>query len=397
VLKLGSAPTAGTVVIVWNARTDTTTVKNSNDETLGTIATGSCGLLTSNGSFWAFASFYQRALLTLADISPLPIANGGTGAATAPNALTALGGGAVGTGVFAAATAGAAFNAVGTLATAPPNDTVNSLNVAVNSAAGTTNVALNLQPKGSGAFYLGPVANGESTGGNPRGTNAVDLQKARTSPSQVSSGEMSFCAGGFNTASNITAIALGNGCQATGHSAFASGYSSVADANRSQAHGCYATARGIIGAHAHGPHSYIYGYILGKAQTRDLIIGKETTSDTPAVLVSDASAAGAANQLVLPNNSAFHVKGTVIANVTGAGDTSAWEFKAAIKRGANAASTALVAAVTPTLIAQDSGASTWAVAVTADTTNGCLAVTVTGQADTTIRWVCLLESTEVTY
>jgi hypothetical protein len=35
--------------------------------------------------------------------------------------------------------------------------------------------------------------------------------------------------------------------------------------------------------------------------------------------------------------------------------------------------------------------------LTADTTNGGLAVTVTGQAGTTIRWVCKLETTEVTY
>jgi hypothetical protein len=119
VLKLGPAPTAGTVVIVWNARTDTTTVKNSNDETLGTIATGSCGLLTSNGSIWTFASFGQRALLTLAEISPLPIANGGTGAATAGGALSALGGTAIGSSVFTADTKAEAQTAIGIVQITP--------------------------------------------------------------------------------------------------------------------------------------------------------------------------------------------------------------------------------------------------------------------------------------
>jgi hypothetical protein len=36
-------------------------------------------------------------------------------------------------------------------------------------------------------------------------------------------------------------------------------------------------------------------------------------------------------------------------------------------------------------------------AITADTTNGGIAVTVTGQAATTIRWVVQIETTEVTY
>ena len=65
--------------------------------------------------------------------------------------------------------------------------------------------------------------------------------------------------------------------------------------------------------------------------------------------------------------------------------------------GASAATVALVGAPVINLIAQDSGASTWTVAVAADTTLGCLAVTVTGQAATTIRWHCELESTEVSF
>ena len=35
--------------------------------------------------------------------------------------------------------------------------------------------------------------------------------------------------------------------------------------------------------------------------------------------------------------------------------------------------------------------------IAADTTNGGLKVTVTGQATTTIRWVCKIETTEMTY
>jgi len=162
--------------------------------------------------------------------------------------------------------------------------------------------------------------------------------------------------------------------------------------------GSYATTRAIQGMYALGAHNAPFGSSAkGISQTGSLIIGVQTTDATATVLRSNVNAVGTTNQLVLPNNAAYHVSGTLIANVTGGGNTSAWKFDAVIKRGATAASTALVAAVTPTLIAQDAGASSWTVAVTADTTNGALAVTVTGAAATTIRWVCKLETTEVTY
>ena len=135
----------------------------------------------------------------------------------------------------------------------------------------------------------------------------------------------------------------------------------------------------------------------GVQQLATLLLGVQTTDATVTTLRSNTSAAGTTNQVILPNNSAYTFQGTVIANITGGGNTSGWKFEGVIKRGANAASTTLVAAVTPTVIAQDAGAATWVVAVTADTTNGGIKVEVTGAAATTIRWVCKIETTEVTY
>jgi hypothetical protein len=128
-----------------------------------------------------------------------------------------------------------------------------------------------------------------------------------------------------------------------------------------------------------------------------LILGRQTTDATATVLTSNTLAAATTNQVILPNNSAYTFQGTCIANVTAGGTTSGWKFEGVIKRGANAASTALVAAVTPLVIAQDAGAVTWVLAITADTTNGGIAVTVTGAAATTIRWVAKIETTEVTF
>jgi hypothetical protein len=125
-----------------------------------------------------------------------------------------------------------------------------------------------------------------------------------------------------------------------------------------------------------------------------LVLGVATTDATATVLRSNTSAAGTTNQVILPNNSAYVFQGTCIANVTGGSTTSGWKYEGVIKRGANAASTTLVAAVTPTVIAQDVAAATWVLAITADTTNGGIAVTVTGAAATTIRWVSKIKTTD---
>ena len=87
----------------------------------------------------------------------------------------------------------------------------------------------------------------------------------------------------------------------------------------------------------------------------------------------------------------------VIAGVTGAGDSARWTIHGAIKRGANAASTAMVGTPTVVMSHFDAGAATWVVAVTANTTLGCITVTVTGAAATTIRWVAKIQTTEMTY
>jgi hypothetical protein len=115
------------------------------------------------------------------------------------------------------------------------------------------------------------------------------------------------------------------------------------------------------------------------------------------VLTSDTSAAGTTNQVILPNNSAYFFRGEVVAGVTGGGNTRGWVIEGVIKRGANAASTTLVGTPTVTSSFADAGASTWVIAVTADTTNGGLAVTFTGQAGTTIRVVAQIRTTEMTF
>jgi hypothetical protein len=161
--------------------------------------------------------------------------------------------------------------------------------------------------------------------------------------------------------------------------------------------GAYGSTRNSWGYHAFPACYAPISTGIGVSQGGMLIVARETADATPVVLRSETSAVGVNNQLSLINNSAYYFKGSVIAGVTGAGATKAWRFEGAIKRGASAAATSIVGAVTKNIIAADAGAATWDVSFTADTTNGALAVTVTGQAGATIRWVCKLETTEMTF
>ncbi|CAB5222564.1 hypothetical protein UFOVP378_13 [uncultured Caudovirales phage] len=202
----------------------------------------------------------------------------------------------------------------------------------------------------------------------------------------AASGSQSAIAGGLsNTASANNSSVFG-------------GTVNIANANNGVvAGGAYGTTRSIAGNFVISASDTPVVASSGRQQLATLLLGRQTTDATATVLASNTSAAGTTNQVILPNNSAYTFQGTCIANVTGGGTTSGWKFEGVIKRGANAASTTLVAAVTPTVIAQDAGASAWVLAVTADTTNGGIAVTVTGAAATTIRWVAKIETTEVTF
>jgi len=139
------------------------------------------------------------------------------------------------------------------------------------------------------------------------------------------------------------------------------------------------------------------GIQFGLSQTGILILARETTDATVTTLASTSGGAGGGNQMTLPDNSAYYVRGSCIANVTGGGNTKAWSFEAAIKRGAGVGTTAIVGAVIKNVVAADAGAATWDITLSADTASGAFRVQVTGQAATTIRWVCRLDSTEVAF
>jgi hypothetical protein len=202
--------------------------------------------------------------------------------------------------------------------------------------------------------------------------------------SQAASGVGAFIGAGWgNTASGAASAALGIGHTTSGDYSASLG-------------GSFGLTRAIVGNTVFAASNAPYGTAFG-CQAALIILARQTTDATPTALCSNSSAAGTTNQVILPNNSAYFFRGEVISGVTGGGDAKGWTIEGVIKRGANAASTALVG--TPTVVSTyaDVGAATWAIAVTADTTNGGLRVTFTGQLATTIRTVCRINTVEMTF
>jgi hypothetical protein len=219
--------------------------------------------------------------------------------------------------------------------------------------------------------------------------------------SNTASSSYATVGGGFiNAVSSSYATVSGgrNNAAGSSYATVSGGSYNTASSNSSFiSGGSYGTTRLIEGNHVFPACNAPIANTAGVTQSALLLLARQTTDATPTVLCSNISAASTSNQVILPNNAAYSFSGEVIAGVTAAGDTARWTIDGAIKRGANAASTAMVGTPTVTMTHNDAGAAAWAVAVTADTTNGGIKVEVTGAAATTIRWVCKINTTEMTY
>jgi hypothetical protein len=112
----------------------------------------------------------------------------------------------------------------------------------------------------------------------------------------------------------------------------------------------------------------------------------DTTTATPTALTYDGTNTG----ISLPSNSAVYFRGTVIAGVTSAGNTKGWSIEGVLK--ATAAGT-FVGTPTVTSTYADAGASAWTIALSTIGVPGGMAITVTGAAGVTIRWVANVQMT----
>ena len=299
---------------------------------------------------------------------------------------------------------------------------------------GTINAGANFQVWSSNAT---PIVVGTSTiSFGP--VQQVATRGAANETAPTATGDRSIAMGPAASATNTSAIAIGRGASASGSAGVAIGLGGAASAANSigilgNCSGQYSIA---MNANCSGAYSIVLGQQVTAKNNVIFLTGGTfgsswgdfdgqisfstgywdtgTTADQPVTVTfvpawqtsTDATpielgcgtnnSNTPTNRIALANDSSYIFDCDIIARNT-ATDTqsSAWNLKFAIRRGAAAANTALIGSATKTVIGQDSGTTGWDVSVTADTTNGRPKIEVTGEASKTIRWVANIRMTKV--
>jgi hypothetical protein len=300
----------------------------------------------------------------------------------------------------------------------------------VNSHAGQTNSALVLSPKGTGAFILGPKPNGASSGGNARGTQAVDLQLNRDAANKVASGNNSSILGGIFNRCGADQSVICNGLNNSitsglGGQGIVSGQNNTANAQfafvgagfQSSASGQSAVVCGggdgnlVIGNTASGSYSAILGGLsgvanrygmqahgagqfgpssstTGDAQRARFVMRNKTTTNSAVELFLD----GSATRLTIPSGKIFAF--TInISGVKSDGTAVAHYLRQYALKNVAGTTTEVYAPVT---IGTDNAAGT-IIALSANDTNDALKVEVTGITSEIWRWVASVDAVEIAY
>ena len=242
----------------------------------------------------------------------------------------------------------------------------------------------------AGTDSFAAMIDSTSTSYGASGTNSVAI--GRQAKATGSSAHAFGSSSTGNIASGNNSFAVGTGATASATGSRAVGNSVTADAYASIAKGSYGDVNGV-------QYREVYGF--GTTFQRSIFVLQDTTSDATATILSangNAAAISAATQITLPNNSVYGFTGTVIAreDSSSTDDFAVWEIKGGAVRGATASTTAL-GSYNINKISESTGAANWSIALSADTTNGAVAITVTGEAAHNIRWAATVNTTEVTY
>lgn len=355
------------------------------------------------------------------------IINSGTGAITInPNGVETIDGHDTPTALrtgegYRIVCTGTAFKTIGSRESHFYSENLGSEDGTVNwpNASGAYSLALHAQATASGTFSFaaGPGATASASSSTAIGINsagtgsqAVTGAGAMALGGSYASGTDSFAAAIANNTSTYGAIgnnSVAIGLQARAGNTYATaigGYGNAASSTYTTCLGgafntssqAYAISMGIYAvADKIGKFAFATGQLAnpGDAQTGTMVLRVGTSDAIATILTSNNSAASTTNQVILPNNSAYTFTGEVISKKSGTADVASWKVEGVIVRGANAAATTLVASAINVI----SNVPGWTLALTADTTNGGLAVTFTGAAATNIRTVATIRTSEVTY
>ena len=255
------------------------------------------------------------------------------------------------------------------------------------------------------------IATGSSDGSaTASGIGSLAIQVGDTFAATASGGG-AVCIGHGSSSSAVKSWAFGSSANASAAGAFAFGTegsnnnNAAGEASFVFGGGCQtqsAAQRGFVhgvqaNATRYGQHSRGFGQFaaLGDAQWSQHGLRGSTTDATPTELTLFGQAT---TYLTATASRVMAGRIQLVARRTDVqGDNAAWPLiQFAIARDSSG-NCRLLGAVTGdgTTTLSDAGASTWSVAVTADTVNQRLAITVTGEAGKTIRWVASADLVEV--
>jgi hypothetical protein len=212
--------------------------------------------------------------------------------------------------------------------TAAPNATVPVDSLTALSA--TTNADAAIVPKGAGAFLL-QVPDNTITGGNKRGSNAIDLQRSRTFAIQVASGNNSAIIGGFdNRASGDSSLAGGVGNTASGSLSVAIGQNNSSSNTNSSSFGNENLSNGL--------NSVAIGRFNNASGTSSVAIGGNisnynTASGTRSVSIGEANTASGTNAVAIGQSNISSAQGSLAVNI---GNTASGGFSFAGGNGSSA-------------------------------------------------------------
>jgi len=250
--------------------------------------------------------------------------------------------------------------------------------------------------------FQGGIDHANSGASTAAHSQSLNLNWVATT-TQTSSGQYSIVVGNNNTASGSKGIALGdtNVASATRAVAIGSGNTTSAQAvsigTNSTASAVYGTAIGYYASTAISPViAFASGRFgaSGDAQVYLAVVRATTTDATQ----TDLAGGDGSSRLTIPADTAWAFSALVVgrSNEADGNDSAAYRLEGLLARD-ESNNTAIVGSVTKTVIAESAGAAAWDVTAEADDTNEALAIKVTGEAATNIRWVAKVDIAQVTF
>jgi hypothetical protein len=220
------------------------------------------------------------------------------------------------------------------------------------------------RPSGAGSMFIGLAPSTTALG-----TNAINIQTARSNANQVASATESICIG-------LNARATGNQSIRIGKDGLSDFDNSIAIGNAAQTSGPNTVAIG----------DSVNGNLRGCFFTRpfnSVYWGGQTTNATATIIGLDAG--GSTVRFNIPANTALAVDILLVARRSDTQDKwlVARRFLGIRRDGSN--NTSLIGSV-EVLSDQSSGSPSWTFALTADDTNEALQLEVTGAASETVQW-----------